>query len=242
MNSKKTKPVRELAVEFAGATSVFERLGIDYCCGGNQTLDEACNAAGIPVNEVITSLERAKRSRAEGDEPDFLNATLAELVNHLVEKHHAFTRTEVARLRALIEKVQAAHGQNHPELAELRDLFDALSNELEPHMMKEERVLFPYVIQMEDATRRERTHPYPPFGTVANPVRMMMAEHEDAGALLWHMRKLTSNYTIPPDACISYRTLYGALDAFEKDLHQHIHLENNILFPRAVEMEASIPS
>ena len=142
-------------------------------------------------------------------------------------------------MRLLIEKVNNAHGQNHPELARLRSLFATLSAELEPHMVKEERVLFPYVVQMEDAMRRERTHPYPPFGTVANPVRMMMLEHETAGQLLREMREVTGNYAIPPDACISYQTLYEALDGFEKDLHQHIHLENNILFPRSVEMEGA---
>ncbi len=213
MNFSTTKTVRDLAVEIPGATRVFENLGIDYCCGGDQTLDDACDIAGV-----------------------------AELIDHIVEKHHVFTKTEISRLRALIRKVHGAHGKNHPELTELRDLFNALSDELEPHMMKEERVLFPYTIQMEEAARNRHALTRPPFGTVANPVRMMMLEHEDAGALLYQMRKVTSNYTIPPDACISYQTLYQTLDAFEKDLHQHIHLENNILFPRAVEMEAGITS
>ena len=240
INPKTTKTVRDLAVEIPGATRVFENLGIDYCCGGDRTLDDACNAAGLTVENVMTSLEQVNGSHAQFEEPNFLTATLAELIDHIVEKHHVFTKTEIARLRALIEKVRGAHGKNHSELTELRDLFKALSDELEPHMMKEERVLFPYTIQMEDAMRRQRTHPYPPFGTVANPVRMMMKEHEDAGALLRQMRRVSADYTIPPDACIGYQTLYQALDAFEKDLHQHIHLENNILFPRAVEMEASV--
>jgi regulator of cell morphogenesis and NO signaling len=151
-----------------------------------------------------------------------------------------FTKTEIARLRKLIDKVYGVHGQNHPELAEIRGLFEALSAELEPHMMKEERVLFPYTIELEKAARNKQSLPSPPFGTVANPVRRMMLEHEDAGALTSQMRKVTSNYTIPPDACISYQTLYEALDVFEKDLHQRIHLENNILFPRAVELEAGV--
>ena len=237
MNLATSKTVRELALEISGATRVFESVGIDYCCGGNRSLADACVAAGVTAESVVNSLEHANGSHAGSEEPNFLTATLAELIDHIVEKHHAFTKTEIERLRALIEKVNNAHGQNHPELAQLRSLFATLSAELEPHMMKEERMLFPYVVQMEDAMRRERTHPYPPFGTVANPVHMMMLEHETAGEVLRKMREVTENYAIPPDACISYQTLYQALDGFEKDLHQHIHLENNILFPRAVEME-----
>lgn len=234
-----SKTVRELALEIPGATRVFESMGIDYCCGGHRSLADACVAAGVTAESVMNSLEHANGSPAEFEEPNFLTATLAELIDHIVEKHHVFTRTEIERLRLLIEKVNNVHGQNHTELARLRSLFETLSAELEPHMMKEERVLFPYVVQMEDAMRRERTHADPPFGTVANPVRMMMLEHEAAGELLKKMREVSGNYTIPPDACISYQTLYQALDAFEKDLHQHIHLENNILFPRAVEMEGA---
>jgi regulator of cell morphogenesis and NO signaling len=242
MNSLATKTVRDLAVEIPGATRVFENLGIDYCCGGNRLLDDACATAGVPFEHALNSLELATASHAQSDEPNFLTATLAELIHHIVEKHHVFTKSEIARLRALIDKVHGVHGQNHPELERLRLLFQSLSAELEPHMMKEERVLFPYVIEMEEAIRNERPVPMPPFGTVANPVRMMMMEHETAGELLREMRAASADYSVPPDACISYQTLYQALDAFEKDLHLHIHLENNILFPRAVEMEAGLNS
>jgi regulator of cell morphogenesis and NO signaling len=242
VNSISTRTVRDLAVEIPGATRVFETLGIDYCCEGDRTLGDACNAAGLTVENVMTSLEQVNGSHAQFEEPNFLTATLAELIGHIVQKHHVFTKTELARLRALMDKVHDAHGQNHPEITELRDLFKALSDELGPHMMKEESALFPFTIQLEDAARNRSALPRPPFGTIANPVRMMMMEHEDAGALLRQMRSVTADYTIPPDACFSYQTLYQALDAFEKDLHQHIHLENNILFPRAVEMEAGVVS
>lgn len=237
MNLEADKTVRELALEIPGATRVLEKMGIDYCCGGKQSLSDACVEAGVTFEDVRNSLELAACSHAQFEEPNFLTATLTELIHHIVEKHHAFTKTEIERLGALIGKVHGVHGQNHPELARLRFLFETLTSELEPHMMKEERVLFPFVIGMEDAIRDERPFGMPPFGTVANPVRMMMLEHETAGELLKEMRACTGNYTIPPDACISYQTLFQALKAFEKDLHQHIHLENNILFPRAVEME-----
>jgi regulator of cell morphogenesis and NO signaling len=237
MDLATSKTVRELALEIPGATRVFENLGIDYCCGGKQSLAAACLAAGVTAESVMNSLEHANGSHTQIDEPNFLSATFVELIDHIVEKHHVFTQTEIARLRALIDKVHSVHGQNHPELAEIRSLFASLSAELEPHMMKEERVLFPYVIGMEEAVRNKRPVGNPPFGTVRNPIQMMMLEHEDAGYLLKRIREASSNYTVPADACISYQTLYQALEAFEKDLHQHIHLENNILFPRAVEME-----
>jgi regulator of cell morphogenesis and NO signaling len=240
MNLEPNRTVRELALEIPGATRLFEKVGIDYCCGGQRSLADACDKAGVTVEDMMSSLDSAKTSHPPGEEPNFLTATLAELIGHIVETHHVFTKAEIGRLRALLNKVCGVHGQNHPELGRLRGFFEILSSELEPHMMKEERVLFPCVIGMEDAVRNERTVERPAFSTVANPVRLMMLEHEKAGSLLEKIRQLTSNYTAPPDACISYQTLYQALDAFEKDLHQHIHLENNILFPRAVEMEETI--
>jgi len=240
MNSIATKTVRDLAVEIPGATRVFENLGIDYCCGGKRSLADACAAVGAALTDVEKSLEGANVPHAQFEEPNFLTATLAELVDHIVEKHHVFTKTEIARLRALMDKVCNVHGQNHPELSTIRSIFQSLSSELEPHMMKEERVLFPFIMGMEDAVHKSRPIQVPPFGTVANPVRMMMLEHDGAGELLRQMRETSSDYAVPADACISYQTLYQALDAFEKDLHQHIHLENNILFPRAVEMEAGV--
>lgn len=204
MSSIATKTVRDLALKIPGATRVFENLGIDYCCGGDRTLADACDLAGVTVESVMTSLEQVNRSQAQFEEPNFLTANLEELIDHIVEKHHVFTKTEIARLRALVDEVHGVHGQNHRELTEVRELFEALSEELEPHMIKEESVIFPYTIQMEDTARNRRAPPRPPFGTVANPVRMMMLEHEDTGALLSQMRRVTSNYAIPPDACISY--------------------------------------
>ncbi|HKE59305.1 MAG TPA: iron-sulfur cluster repair di-iron protein [Pyrinomonadaceae bacterium] len=240
MNSIETRTVRDLALEIPGATRVFEKAGIDYCCGGQRSLADACTSAGVTIEEMMNSLELARSSQPLAQEVNFQNGSLAELIDHIVAKHHVFTKTELQRLRALIDKVHGVHGENHPELAQLRSLFQNLSSELEPHMLKEEMVLFPYVVRLEAATRNQQAVSTPPFMTVANPVRMMMLEHEAAGYLLEKMRKLTNDYTTPADACFSYKTLYEALDALEKDLHHHIHLENNILFPRAVEMEAQL--
>jgi regulator of cell morphogenesis and NO signaling len=234
-----TKTVREYALEMPGATRIFEKLGIDYCCGGGKSLADACAKAGVAVDEVLGSLKRTERYDETSASEEWQTASLAELIAHIVEKHHTFTRQELARLEALLAKVCGVHGQNHLELFRIQKQFQELSRDLEPHMLKEERVLFPYIIQMEEAAKNNLMLPAPPFGTVRNPVRALMAEHDAAGDTLREMRGLSSDYTVPEDACISYQTLYGALAALEADLHQHIHLENNILFPRAAEMEAS---
>jgi regulator of cell morphogenesis and NO signaling len=234
--------VRELVVEFPNATRLFERLGIDYCCGGHRSLQDACLEAGVSVEDITDSAELKKAADEVTDQPNFVTAPLKQLVTHVVQKHHVFTKNEIQRLRGLIDKVLGVHGANHPELFHLRTHFQTLSSELEPHMLKEECVLFPYIMRLEEAVEHHHMMSTPPFRTVANPVRMMTVEHEGAGYLLKQMRHLTSDYTPPADACISYQTLYQALDAFEKDLHQHIHLENNILFPRAEEMEVGLLS
>ena len=239
MNFEPTTTVRELAVAIPGATRVFEKMGIDYCWGGQQSLSHACAKAGISIEEVTNSLQDAKPAKAK-TETDFLAMNLAELIDHIIETHHVFTKIEIGRLRTLMNKVCSVHGNNHPELIRLLSLYESLAAELITHMMKEERVLFPYVVAMEESVRHNSTMQMPQFGTVANPVRTMMREHDNAGELLKAMRQLTSDYAIPADVCVSYQTLYQALDAFEKDLHQHIHLENNLLFPKAIEMEPTV--
>lgn len=237
MNLATVKTVGELALEVPGATRVFEKMGIDYCCGGNRSLEDACSIAGVTFEEVQLELTRAPHPQE--DQPSFQTATLEKLTEHIVRKHHSFTRLEIGRLNALLEKVCLAHGENHPELFRINVLFRELGADLETHMTREERVLFPYVIRMEAATEQHVPLFRPPFGTVANPVRMMTVEHERAGELLKEIRTLSSDYVPPADGCMSYQALYTAFAELEKDLHEHIHLENNILFPRAIEMEMS---
>lgn len=231
-----TKTVGELASEAPATTRVFERFKIDYCCGGRRTLEAACVAAGANVAEVLGMLEGAAAEES-GEQRDFQTSTLAELIGHILDKHHTYTREEMGRITALAEKVCAAHGERHAELLRVRELFAELCADLAPHMMKEERVLFPYILALEETAVRNTTPPPAPFGTVQNPVRMMMYEHDTAGALLRELRAASGDYAAPADACASYRTLYSALEEFERDLHRHIHLENNLLFPRAVELE-----
>ena len=236
INSETT--VREVAVQLPQSTRLFETLNIDYCCGGNRPLSDACDSAGLEVDNVIEMLTVLSQSEANPSGTlDFQKLSLTELIAYILETHHIFTRSEMGRIEALCAKVIGAHSANHPELLKVGNLFQRLCADLKPHMFKEEQVLFPYIAAMEQAEAHDQPVPFAPFGTVKNPVRLMMMEHDAAGDILRELRAMTSDFRVPPDGCISYQTLYQALEGFEKDLHQHIHLENNILFPKAVECE-----
>jgi regulator of cell morphogenesis and NO signaling len=233
-----TTKVRDVALELPQSTRLFEKFKIDYCCGGDQLLATACASAGVDVQNVLELIEQVQQMPAPGNTTvNWQEASATELVMHIVDKHHVFTKSEMARLEPLADKVVGAHGANHSELLALRDLMRQLFEDLRPHMFKEEQILFPFIIALDKARQENRRAPFAPFGTVNNPIRMMLMEHDTAGDLLREMRKLSSDYTVPADACISFRTFYDALEAFERDLHQHIHLENNLLFPKAIELE-----
>lgn len=225
--------VRNVAIELPQSTRLFEELKIDYCCGGNKRLAEACALAGVDVDKMMGML---KEVTSENEAVDFQALSLPELISHILEAHHVFTKSEMVRLQLLADKVLSAHGGNHPELVHLDELFTRLCADLTPHMFKEEQILFPYIM----ALATQKSVPRAPFGTVNNPIRMMMKEHDSAGEILRELRALTFDYKVPTDACISYQTLYRSLEAFEKDLHQHIHLENNILFPKALDLECKL--
>ena len=237
INSQRT--VGELAAAIPGATRIFEQLGIDYCCRGGLAISEACESASVQLDDVLHLLVKAATDSHSG----YTNRTwvaepLSQLITHIVESHHAFTRSELSRLELLVDKVASHHATNHPELLELRPVFHRLKEELIPHMLKEEQVLFPYVTRLEASLNSGQPVQQPFFATVRNPVRMMMTEHDAAGELLSKLRRITNEYKVPDDGCLSYEALYRALPELEADLHQHIHLENNILFPRAIELEA----
>jgi regulator of cell morphogenesis and NO signaling len=231
-----TTTVGKVASTVPQATRVFEKYGIDYCCGGGKSVFDACKDAGISFLELLGAIEReAERSTASIAE--YSELSQRDLIDHIVNTHHTFTREELLRIEALLRKVVSVHGERHPELALVQTTFRQLHDDLMPHMMKEENVLFPYVTRIEMAAKDGIPPASPLFMTVRNPVRMMLLEHETAGELLRKLRVLTSDYAVPEDACSSFRTLYAALEDFENDLHQHVHLENNILFPRAIAME-----
>jgi regulator of cell morphogenesis and NO signaling len=234
------RTVAEIALERPQAAATFEKLGIDYCCGGGKPLAAVCEAAGLDVNQVADMLETTTGVDDSCVEAgNWRDRSLSSLINHIVQKHHAYCREECARLEPLLAKVISKHGERHPELHQVQEHFASLRNELSMHMMKEERVLFPYIIALEESVAHKSPFPRPPFGTVQNPVRMMVEEHDNAGHLIKGIRSLSRNFTAPEDACSSFKALYQGLEAFEADLHQHIHLENNLLFPRAIALEDS---
>ena len=232
--------VRDIAIENPATVRVFESLGIDYCCGGKRPLREACERAKVPVERALELLAGTSTPASPEDAARWKDAKLADLAAYIVEQHHAFVRREAPRLEALTGKVAEKHGERNPELSSIRDLFAAIAQELFAHMMKEENLLFPYLSQMESAVLAGEPVPPPFFGSVQNPIARMLAEHDDAGELLAQIRKLAGGFHPPDDACPSYRALYHGLEEFERDLHHHIHLENNILFPRAVNLERDV--
>lgn len=231
--------VAQIALENPKSAAIFEKLGIDYCCGGRKPLQEACQAAGLDPAEVLASLQQINPAEQPQEPAEYNKESLAGLVYHIVRKHHAYCREEGERLEALATKVATKHGENHPELQNVRSLFLQLRQELTLHMMKEERMLFPYIVRLEEAAALRTAPPLSPFGSVQNPVRMMVQEHDVAGTLLKQISDATGGYQVPDSACNSFQAFYAGLDAFEKDLHQHIHLENNLLFPKAIALEES---
>lgn len=230
------RTVGELAADVPVSIRIFEAWKIDYCCGGTTPLPDACAAAGKSVDEFIAALESAAVI-PDGVAREWANETLCGIAAHIVDTYHQYTREELQTLRPLAEKVFGVHGSRHDELAAVLATVHDLNNDLLPHMLKEEQVLFPYVDQLEEATQNGTAVPTPFFGTVKNPVRMMMAEHDRVGELLERMRGVTDGYTVPADACFSYRELYRRLAELEARTHEHVHIENNVYFPRAVALE-----
>lgn len=228
--------VREIAIEHPESVPVFESLGIDYCCGGKRSLQDACERAKVPLDRALDLLSKAE-APSHAATGNWTEASVQVLTRHIVEQHHGYIRREAPRIASLAEKVVARHGAGHSELASIRELFGAMADELFAHMMKEENVLFPYLAKMETAVQRGLEAPPAFFGSVEVPISRMLADHDDAGELTARIRALSSNFHLPEDACPTYAALYHGLEEFERDLHHHVHLENNILFPRALEME-----
>lgn len=238
MNINSETAVKEIALSNPGAKRILEQAGVDYCCGGGKSLHEACAHSGASAEEILNRLRENLETAGPADE-NWASAPLGELTRHIVEKHHRFVRQAIPRMRALLAKVKGKHGASHPEIGEVERHFLDLGHEMTMHMQKEEMILFPYIEALERSAAGNETLEPPFFETVRNPIHAMMKEHDAAGELLRAMRDASRGYVLPADACMSYRELYGSLEAFEADLHTHVHLENNILFPRAVEMESA---
>jgi regulator of cell morphogenesis and NO signaling len=237
MQTTSEKTVREIALENPSSIRVFESLGIDYCCGGKRPLSDACSHAKVDLGRVIELLESAKPNSQAPEEEEWKKKPLRELIAHIVANHHGYLRQESPRIQGLLTKILTKHGSTHPQIVRIDELFGAITQELSTHMLKEEQLLFPYIDRMEQAQKAGMPVPAAFFETVGRPIANMIADHDDAGALLAQIRDLSCGYSTPAGACPTFVGLYSGLEAFERDLHHHIHLENNILFPRAIEME-----
>lgn len=229
--------VRDIAQQLPSSMRVFEELGIDYCCGGTKPLTDACSHAGIPVESVLTKLGALNEHASEADVTPWRQAALSSLIDHIVHTHHSYCRTEIPRVQALLEKVAQVHGARHPELIPMKLAFGFVGEEMLDHMLKEEQVLFPYIKGLEQANAKGALPPVTVFGSVARPIECMMRDHERAGNEMQQLRESSHGYAVPNDGCITYKALMDALREYEQDLHLHVHLENNILFPKALEME-----
>jgi regulator of cell morphogenesis and NO signaling len=230
--------VRDIVTDDYRAAAVLEKYGIDFCCGGAKPLGVACQEVGADQDAVLRDLASLARTPAAG--PRFDTWSLDFLADYIEANHHTYVRAAIEPLREHTKKIAEVHGARHPELLEIARLFDEVAAELTQHLMKEEQVLFPYIRELAAAARSGRRPAPPPFGTVEHPIRMMELEHDRAGGDLHRIRDLSRNFAVPEDACTTYRTAYRELEAFERDLHEHIHLENNLLFPKAVALEREV--
>lgn len=214
---------------------ILEANGLDYCCGGGATLHEACTTNGLDTRDVLAELT----TEADADTvPDWATMDAAELVAHLERTHHRYLWDEMPRLTALAERVRSVHGDRHPELAEIAVCYGVLRADLEPHLLKEEQVLFPMICELATAQKAPDFH----CGSLKNPISVMLAEHDAVGEILERLRELTDGYETPADGCASYAALYSGLRELEADTHLHVHKENNLLFPAVVALEQELAS
>ena len=220
----------ELVTQRPALARELERRSLDYCCGGQRTLAEACSRQGLDVEETATALTAVHG----GEVASWATFGPVELVDHLQATHHVYLHDELPRLTALADKVAGVHGDRHPELAEVQRLSVELRDELEPHLAREEQVLFPMIRELAAADTAPTFH----CGTLRNPISVMLREHDRAGELLAQLRAVTHGYVIPEDACASYTALYAGLEELEADTHLHVHKENNLLFPAVIALEA----
>lgn len=226
----------EIAAKDLRKAEVFKKYGLDFCCGGKKTVKEACAEKGIDVTKVEQELQQADKNPSARPLP-YNDWTLDFLADYIVNTHHSYVRKTLPDIRAYASKVAQVHGAYHPELVPIQQLVEEVNKELSEHLVKEEKILFPFIKELVMAKDRSQSPRAVQFGTVQNPIHMMEAEHETAGRCLEEIRALSNNYALPEDACASYSLLFKMLNDFEEDLHIHVHLENNILFPKAIALE-----
>ncbi len=234
---KQEESIGQIAAKDLKKAQVFKKYGIDFCCGGKKTLADVCEEKGLDKVAIEKELMEVKKSEGSIALP-FNEWSLDFLADYIVNTHHTYVKNNISDLNAFANKVYKVHGGSHPELARMFELVQMIKSELEVHLQKEEIILFPYIkslVQKKDDLSRMAA-----FGTVQSPINVMEMEHESVGIAMAEIRTLSNNYSIPADACTTYKLYFELLEEFESDLHQHIHLENNILFPKAIELERKI--
>jgi regulator of cell morphogenesis and NO signaling len=232
-----TRPVGDIIAEDFRKAAVLSRNGIDFCCGGKKSLEKACAEKNIDPHKLLREFELLHDVSA-GTINRFNDWDPGFLIDYILMNHHSYLKRELPLIQVHLDKVVSRHSENHPELKTLQRLFNDLRQEIEQHLQKEEQILFPYIKELLQAIEEKRTAGNFHCGRISQPIGVMEAEHESAGETLRQMRAAVNDYQLPPDACNTYRLTFDQLQELEADLHQHIHLENNILFPKAAELEA----
>lgn len=239
MNNLLEKPIGQIVAEDFRTAQVFQKHRIDFCCKGHRSLSEVVAKKALDSDQILNDLENAVVGQA-GEAADFNAWPLDALADYIEKKHHRYVAEKIPVLNGFLAKLCAVHGERHPELHQIASAFGASSGELTQHMKKEELILFPAVRKMVRAARENAPHEKPSFGTVQHPISVMMQEHETEGGRFEEIRALSADYTPPADGCSTYRVTFAMLAEFEEDLHRHIHLENNILFPGALLLEEKL--
>lgn len=232
----------DIVAENYNAASIFDKYQLDFCCQGDRSIEQACKAQNLPLEEIMEEVRastQSSNSDVAGMPTDIKAWPLDLMADYVEKKHHRYVTQQIPVIEAYLDKIVRVHGGNHPELATVREIFQETAGELTMHMKKEELMLFPYIRKMVLAKISGRKLDPPPFGSISNPVNAMLADHEMEGARSAKLRALTNGFQTPADGCNTYRLTWRLLEDFEKDLHQHIHIENNILFPRAIELETT---
>lgn len=239
MNQVQSKTIGQIVTDDYRTAQVFRSFKLDFCCGGNKTVEEACKHKDIDPEKVYQSIRELDHN-GSAEQHNYSNWSLDFLIDYIINNHHKFSREKLPEIGQYAKKVASVHGDRHPELQEIYYEFTKLHGEIINHLDKEEELLFPYVKRLVEAKEKDEQPEAPDFGKAANPISMMEHEHEQSGAAMKKIREISNDFTPPKDACTTYRLLFENLEAFEKDLHKHVHLENNILFPKAIELEQSL--
>jgi regulator of cell morphogenesis and NO signaling len=218
------------------AGTVFEKYHLDFCCKGKRTLEQACTEQQLPLTEVVTELETVFSKEGSQVGPDFENIRPSDLCDYIINTHHSYVKNEMPQIYAWLQKVASKHGERHPEMYKIYELFAAVKEEMEIHMKKEEMVLFPRIKELQKLAESDNPNLQISITYLQSPITIMEQEHDHAGGMLNEIRILSNDYTPPMDACTTYQLSFAALKAFEMDLHQHVHLENNILFPKSIQL------